>query len=132
MAKNVWIGKNKDEETRIVGAYSHFPIIGGVLVPIIVYLLKKDENKTLSFQAAQAAIYQLIAFVILIVLWAFILSLSLIISGLGGLFVWPLAWLFNILILVAFTLYALYAAYKTYIGEYFEYIYIGKFVKAHI
>lgn len=114
---------------NVLGAYCHFPVIGGIFVPLIVYLLKGKENKELGFQAKQALVYQLfvalIAFLgaIAITIMSFIfLSIS---DSIGGLLA-MVFWLIYVVILLAFTVIALLAAWKTYSKVSYEYPLIGK------
>ncbi len=114
---------------NVLGAYCHFPVIGGILVPLIVYLLKGKENKELGFQAKQALAYQLlmtvIAFLgaIAITIMSFIFfSIS---DSIGGILV-ILMWLIYSVVLLASVILSLLAAWKTYSKVSYEYPLIGK------
>jgi|GEM_PF-3047020 len=115
-------------DDNFLGAYCHLPVIGGVLVPIIVYLLKKDENPELGFQAKQAIVFQLVGSVLFFVL-AFVAGfggvfLAATMGDIGGLFMLLIWGIYGITALV-FLVIALMAAWKTYNKEHYKYPVIG-------
>jgi len=115
-----------NEKDRLLGAYVHIPIVGSTLVPIIVWLLYREQKDKadLVFQAKQAAIFQ-VALGVLIGLFAIGSAvLSIIVPALGiivTLLMFPLIGLF--------LLYALFAAWKVYSGDDFKYMIIGSMLK---
>lgn len=60
----VW-GAETSSEERMFALIAHLAIFFlPVLVPLLVYLLKKDESKYLAYHAMQAIVWQLIAWII--------------------------------------------------------------------
>ena len=115
-------------DDNLLGAYCHVPIIGGILVPIIVYLLKKDENKELAFQAKQAIVFQLVGGILFFGL-AFVagfggIFLAAILGDIGGLFM-LLIWGVYAIVALGFFAIAVLAAYKTYNKQHYMYPVIG-------
>ncbi|MCK4491960.1 MAG: DUF4870 domain-containing protein [Candidatus Altiarchaeales archaeon] len=114
---------------NLLGAYCHVPVIGGLLVPLIVYFLKGKENKELGFQAKQALAYQIIVTAISIGGMIAILMLSVMIAmgagDMGGLLAMVL-WLAYAVLMLAFIILSIMAAWKTYNKVSYEYPVIGK------
>lgn len=115
-------------DDNIIGAYCHVPIIGGFLVPLIVYFVKKDDNAELGFQAKQALVYQITIGIIMAVLAIGIGFLSVgaavALGDLAGIIV-PLLYLVLGLICLVFLVFAVLAAWKTFNKEHYEYPIIG-------
>ncbi len=64
--------EDKTTENRLLAAITHFSVIvqgTGILVGIFIYVSQREKTRYVAFQALQAAAYQLITFVITIVLW---------------------------------------------------------------
>jgi len=113
---------------NLIGAYCHVPIIGGLLVPLIVYFWKGKENKELGFQAKQALVYQIIVSIIAVVGLIVIGALSFAMFYLGeisGLLSMVL-WLIYAVLMLAFFILAIMAAWRTYNKVSYEYPVIGK------
>ncbi|MEA3254780.1 MAG: DUF4870 domain-containing protein [Candidatus Altiarchaeota archaeon] len=112
-------------EDNLIGAYCHFPVIGGLFVPLIVYFWKGKDNKELGFQAKQALVYQIIATVIAIAGFFItsMLYLAMFVSDLGilSMLVWPV---YGGIILVIAVL-PLLAAWKTFNKVSYDYPVIG-------
>lgn len=100
----------QDEKTMAM--IVHFgAILTGFIAPLVVYLMKKDESKYLAYQSLQALYFTLACFVASIVL-----SVVLI-----GLFIWPVAVVFNII-----------AGIKVSNGQHYEYPVVGKMARQKI
>lgn len=113
-------------EDNLIGAYCHFPVIGGLLVPLIVYFWKGKVNKELGFQAKQALVYQIIAAVVLIVGFfvTSILYFAMFVStDLGVLSM--LVWLVYGGMMLVIAVLPLLAAWKTFNKVSYEYPVIG-------
>lgn len=116
-------------EDNLLGAYCHVPVIGGLLVPLIVYFMKGKENKELGFQAKQALVYQIIVTVLSIggMITAFMLSVMIAVGAgdMGGLLAMVL-WLAYAVLMLVFLIVSIMAAWKTYNKVSYEYPVIGK------
>jgi uncharacterized Tic20 family protein len=115
-----------NQNDKLLGAYVHVPIVGSTLVPIIVWLLYREQKDKadLVFQAKQAAIFQVIMGVLI--------GLFAVLGGILSVFMPMIGLLFSFLILPLvgiFGLYALFAAWKVYSGEDFRYAVIGSMLK---
>jgi len=115
-----------NQNDKMIGAYVHVPVIGGTLVPIIVWLLYREQKDKadLVFQAKQAAVFQIVLGVLL--------GLFAVLGGILSIIIAPLGLLFSLLILPIMgiaVLYAIFAAWKVYSGEDFKYAVIGSMLK---
>ena len=64
--------ENKSTENRLLAALAHGSVFAqgiGILVGVLVYITQRDRSCYAAFQALQAAVYQLINFIIVIGLW---------------------------------------------------------------
>ena len=64
--------ENKSTENRLLAALAHGSVFAqgvGILVGVLVYITQRDRSRYAAFQALQAAVYQLINFIITIGLW---------------------------------------------------------------
>ena len=65
----------KDErnaENRLLAALAHGSVVAqgvGILVGILVYINQREQSPYSAFHALQATLYQLISFIITIILW---------------------------------------------------------------
>jgi len=119
MADTTTMDKGTDD--NLMAAIAHAGILVlGVLLPVIIWLIKKEKSKYVAFQALQAAVYQLAVFVLFIGLWVVMFVLAIVTGGLGGI----LMILLIPLILIA-VVYGLYGAYMCYQGKDFKYVLIG-------
>jgi hypothetical protein len=119
MADTTTMDKGTDD--NLMAAIAHAGILVlGVLLPVIIWLIKKEKSKYVAFQALQAAVYQLAVFVLFIGLWVVMFVLAIVTGGLGGI----LMILLLPLILIA-VVYGLYGAYMCYQGKDFKYVLIG-------
>jgi hypothetical protein len=119
MAETTTMDKGTDD--NLMAAIAHAGIlVFGVLLPLIIWLIKKEKSKYVAFQALQAAIYQLAVFVVFIGLWIVFMILAFVTGGLGGI-------LFILLIplMLIAVVYGLYGAYMCYQGKDFKYVLVG-------
>jgi uncharacterized Tic20 family protein len=131
------------QENRLLAALSHASVLfssPGIIVPIVIYATQKQKSSYIGFQALQALIWQIVAFVFTIltsacmvgaifipVLFASssqnerILNLSV-----GGMFSVIIA---SVLLMIsgnfAFIIYGIVGAIKAYQGKDFRYVFIG-------
>lgn len=64
---------NYTQDERLMAALAHGSIIAGqmgIIAAIAVYLTQKDKSLYAARQAAQAAVYQLVGFLVIILGWA--------------------------------------------------------------
>ena len=123
MAETTTMDKGTDD--NLMAAIAHASIIFlGVVLPVVIWLIKKEKSKYVAFQALQAAVYQLAVFVVFIGLWFVFMILAIFTGGLGGL-------LFILLIplMLIAAVYGLYGAYMCYQGKDFRYVLIGNLLK---
>lgn len=133
-------------EERLMAALSHAAVIvsgPGILVGVIIWLTQREKSPYASRQGLQAAVYQLLGMILIIVLWLlwgifyFISFIPLILSadqyqnapppiffvGLGAMII-PLAFMF------VWGLYGLWGALMTLQGRDFNYAFIGRLLQA--
>jgi len=110
-------GVKEGSDEALMAALAHAGIIITIIVPLIIWLLKKDESEYVSFQAKQALGYQIAVIVVGFVASIVFFVLGVVTLGLG----------FTLYLLLfpaglAAIVYALYGAYVCYKGEDFRYI----------
>ncbi len=111
------------QDEKLIAVLCH--ALGMIIVPLAVYLIKKDQSLYLAFQAKQALVWQAAASVALIGASFAVGTLASLTFGLGGL-------LFLLLPpagLVVFC-FGLYAAYQCWIEKEYEYPLIKSIVDA--
>jgi uncharacterized Tic20 family protein len=134
-------------EEKMIGMFSHFSIfLGGLIVPLIFWLIYKEKSKFIRFHSLQAMFFH-IAFIVIIFLWVFIIIFAIVGLGLAsagshavtgheapGLFVLLMVVVYAMLFLIIFGVYglAIYMGIKAYHGEYVKYPLIGRIVYEHI
>lgn len=70
-------------DEKLLAMLSHLSIIlGGIILPIIIWATQKDKSKFVRFHALQAIFYH-IAYVVMIVAFVMLVALFFIISGVG-------------------------------------------------
>jgi hypothetical protein len=97
------------KDDRMIAAVSHGMSFfeGGLIGPLIVYLLKKDENDFIAFHALQSLYFGLAFFV-----------LSLATCGLGAIvLVWP------------YLIFEALATFRAWEGEWYELPLVGKYAR---
>ena len=130
------------QEERLLAALAHASIVTGAIGPavgVLVYITQKEKSPFAARQALQAALYQLVGFVGLIIAWScwglcYALSFIPLITnaeqyqdapppifwvGLGSMII-------PFIIMAAWGLYGLYAAVRVWQGTDFRYAFIGR------
>lgn len=112
-----------NQDDKFIGVLCH--ALGMIVVPLIVYLLKKDDSPYLAAHAKQALIWQGGLSLIFGALTFAIGVIATFTFGLGGLlyFALPPAGLL-------FYLVSIYAAVKCFQGEEYEYPVLGSLAKS--
>ena len=105
----------------IIG-FCGIPVLGNILPPLIIYLVKKEESQFVAFHAKQSLFFQiaLVIFGLVYGIITFILSFVFI-----GLLLIPL----GVLIALGAIVYIVIVGVKAYQGEKFEYWLIGEYCK---
>ncbi len=93
-----------------------------IFVPLIIWLTHKEKSKKISFHSKQALIYQVAVYIILSIIT--LITVILMFFGIGFCCI-PII---VVLPLIAIA-YGGYAAYKTYTGEEFRYVYIADIIE---
>jgi len=133
-------------ENRLLAALAHASVVAqgvGILVGVVVYVTQRDKSRFAAFQALQAAVYQLINFIIMMGMW-------LVWGVFYGLSMIPLIQLSEanpdaappaifwislgsmvipLLYMVAFAVYGLWAGLRTWQGKDFRYLLIGPWLE---
>ena len=131
------------QENRLLAALSHASVLfssPGVIVPIVIYATQKKKSSFIGFQALQALIWQIVAFVFMILTSSCMVGAVLIpvlfatssqnarvleLSG-GGIFVTMMVSVFLMIFgNLAFVIYGIIGAVATYRGKDFRYVFIG-------
>ena len=130
-----------DQESRLLAALAHGSIVAqgmGILIGVVIYLTQREKSRYAALQALQAAVYQFFILVVTIgmwMAWGVLLSLSMI-PLMGnpnadpGLLFWVsmIGMVVPFLFMIAFGLYGLWAALRTWQGHDFHYIVIGRWM----
>ena len=97
------------QDERVVAAVAHGLsfVEGGLIGPLIVYLLKKDENDFIAFHALQSLYFGL----------AF-LAISILTCGIGA-----------AVLVIPYLVFEAIAAIKAYEGEWYELPIVGKYAR---
>ncbi len=133
-------------ENRLLAALAHASVVAqgvGILVGVVVYVTQRDKSRFAAFQALQAAVYQLINFIIMMGMW-------LVWGVFYGLSMIPLIQLSEanpdaappaifwislgsmvipLLYVVLFAVYGLWAGVRTWQGHDFRYLLIGPWLE---
>jgi uncharacterized Tic20 family protein len=137
-------------EDRLLAAMSHLSVLlffFGMTASIVIWAVYKDKSKYVRFQALQAAAFQLS----LIILWFagmvvymgsfFVMIAGEILSnqpspanqGMPVLFLLPFAVMMCLMASTVFAvIYGLFAAYSTYRGRDFKYVFLGAQVQKRL
>lgn len=97
------------QDDRVLAAVSHGLsfVEGGIVGPLVVYLLKKDSSEFVAFHALQS-LYLGVAFLVL----------SVVTCGIGAVvLVWP------------YLIFSAIAAFKSYEGEWYELPLVGRYAR---
>jgi uncharacterized Tic20 family protein len=135
-------------EEKMIGLFSHLSIfLGGIIVPLIFWLIYKEKSKFSTFHSLQALFYHL-AYIVFVFFWVFILIFGAIgfsiftagthaiggHNGAPGIFVLGMIVFYVVLFITIFGFigYAIYVGIKAYKGEYVKYPIIGNIVYKHV
>lgn len=133
-------------DEKLLAMLAHLSIVlGGIILPIILWATQKDKSKFVRFHSLQAIFYH-ISYAVIIIIFVIIFALVMIISGVGfGAFPdshhgknGPMP-VFMIIMLILFYLglfvviisgiaYAIYVAVKAYQGKLIKIPIIGKII----
>lgn len=61
-----------EKEERLLSALAHGSIVAqglGILVGVVLYVTQRDRSKRVAFQALQAAVYQFVGLLVMVVVW---------------------------------------------------------------
>lgn len=130
------------KEERLLAAIAHGVVVltgPGVVVGVLVWLTQKEKSAYASAQAMQAAVYQLLGMVAIMVLWIAYTVFAVIAmlpvmqnpaqyeDALPPLFWWSMAsMLIPLALMGVWWVYGLWGALKCWRGESFRYALIGK------
>lgn len=115
--------KSEDKILSIVCQLSFFIAgIGTVLVPLVVWLFKKDESPWLAANAKQAMVYQVAGLVLGTVLGTANVVLGMVTLGLGSIVLLPL----TALIGLAFLIPPILASIANWNGQPYRYPVVGQ------
>jgi len=113
--------------------------IGGIIVALIIWLVKKEESAYVAFQSLQSLVFQIAVLVVTMIaaiLVAFLWTVAGVLSAiLIGLCLMPFALVATfaiILIPLAGLIYGLYGAIECYNGRDFEYWLVADFLKGQM
>lgn len=130
------------QEERLLGGLAHVSVVTGAIGPVIgilIYVMQKEKSRFAARQALQAALYQLVGLVVIIVAWScwgifYALSFIPLITnaeqyqdapppifwvGLGSMIV-------PFIIMGLWGLYGLYGGVRVWTGLDFRYAFIGR------
>lgn len=106
--------------------------VGGVIAAFVIWLVKRQQSRYLSFQSLQAWVYQVVMLVLSVVLWVAVAILSTIASATGVCA--PLLCLFvpvGVVAQLALFGYGCYGAYACTEGRDFRYLLLGDRVEVY-
>jgi len=137
--------RTRDE--RLLAALAHTLVVAnwvGLGGAVILWALNREEKGYVSFQAAQAAVYQLLTMLATIVCWVcwfgfYMLSLTPLMvaptefPGGAGIFWLGLASMFiPVAIMAVLVLYGLWGAVRCFQGRSFRYVLIGPWLERYM
>lgn len=132
---------------RLVAALSHSLVLASWLGPIgaaVIYALSRDKHRSVAFQAAQAALYQLFVAIVTILSWTcwtglYMLSLVPIMANPHAYpdppwFFWAglASMVLPFALMAVMTVYGLWGALRTLQGRGFRYAVIGKWLERYL
>lgn len=143
MAKNEYT-----QEARLLAALAHGSIVAGAIGPVVgilIYVTQKEKSAYAAGQALQAALYQLIGLLVIIVVWScwgvfYALTFIPLITnpeqyndapppifwvGMGSMII-------PFIIMAMWGLYGLYGAVRVWMGADFRYAVIGRLMAGRL
>lgn len=133
-------------DEKLIALFSHLSLfLGGIILPLIFWIINKDKSKFATFHSLQALFFH-ITYVILIFVLIFFFALAGVgfgfiataarhnAGGAGGAFVFILIAFYAFLFVYIFGCmgYAIYMGIKAYNGELKKYPVIGRIVYNHV
>jgi uncharacterized Tic20 family protein len=136
----------KNAENRLLAALAHGSAVAqgiGILVGVVVYFNQREKSRYAAFQAMQAAVFQLVNFVIAIglwMVWGILYGLSMIpliklaesdIDASPPPLFWisMISMIIPLMYMVIVGLYGLWGALRTWQGKNFRYLIIGRWLE---
>lgn len=133
-------------ENRLLAALAHASVVAqgvGILVGVVVYVTQREKSRFAAYQGLQAAVYQLINFIIMMgmwLVWGVFYGLSMIpliqLSEANPDAAPPVIFWISLgsmviplLYMVVFALYGLWAGIRTWQGNDFRYLLIGSWLE---
>ncbi|MFA5405378.1 MAG: DUF4870 domain-containing protein [Ignavibacteria bacterium] len=131
-------------EDKTLSLFCHLSmVIGGIILPIIIWAIKKEQSKFVRFHALQSIFYHL-AYSVLLAIIIVVFALSIIFAGVGvrsiesmhsssGMSAAIMIIVFAFTVIIVFALlggiaYSIYIAVKAYQGEKTKIPIIGKII----
>jgi hypothetical protein len=139
---------NYTQDEKLMAALAHGSIIAGqmgIIAAVVIYLNQKDKSAYAARQAAQAAVYQLVGFAVIILGWFcwggfYALSFIPVINnpsqfedapppifwvGMGSM-------ICPFILMAVWGLYGIFAALQTWMGKEFKYAVVGNMVEQRL
>ncbi len=122
------VSSKKSGDDNVIAALAHgLLLFVPVLAPLAIWLVYKDKSNYVKKQAMQALVFQIAGSAVITVLFVVFFVFAFATMGIGGLcfpvlFVPVLGWLG----------YGVFAAYKCFQGDDFEYAVIGKLIPKNV
>jgi uncharacterized Tic20 family protein len=136
------------QEERLLAAIAHASVIMGAIGPVVgllVYITQKEKSAYAAGQGLQAAIYQLVGLLFMILVWScwfgfYMLTLIPVINAAEQstdapppiFWVGLLSMICPFIVMGLWMLYGLYGAVRTWTGADFRYAVIGRMVEEHL
>ena len=98
--------RTRDERVMALIAHGLTFVEGGILGPLVVYLVKKDESEFVAFHALQSVLFGLLAA-------AVVVPATLVTCGLG------------VVLVIPYMIFEVIACLKAYDGEWYELPIVG-------
>lgn len=97
------------EDERILAAIGHGATFfeGGLLAPLVLYFVKKDESEFVAFHSLQSMLFGLAFF-----------SISIVTCGIGA-----------VLLVIPYVVFEIIATLKAYEGEWYELPIVGRYAR---
>jgi len=115
-------------DERLMAMLSHLSILvshGGIIVPILIWLLNKDKAPFAAYQAKQALFFHLAVIVLTWGIGLVTFLIAVVTFGIGLFFLFPLLAALGLLPMI----YGIVGAIQSYEGRDFRYWWIGDVVK---
>lgn len=136
------------QEERLLAAIAHASVITGAIGPVVgllIYITQKEKSAYAAGQGLQAAIYQLVGLLVMILVWScwfgfYMLTLIPIINA-GEqsadapppiFWVGLLSMICPFIVMGLWMFYGLYGAVRAWTGADFRYVVIGKLVEERL